>query len=83
MSSEYGPSASRLLGTILLVIGALWMALSGACTVVFAWLGLGMARGDFRQFLSVLPLALGVGAISILIGWLIWRVGKFLRRPQV
>ena len=80
MSSEHGPSAAGLLGTIFLVIGALWMALSGVCTAIFTWLSFDMGRGDWKNFLSAMPVVLGVGGVSILIGFAIWFVGKALRQ---
>ena len=70
--------ARRVFGLILIVLGLLWSALSGLCTVFGLFITASMAFGPHGN-LSALLLALAPGSVSILIGWLVWRGGRALR----
>ena len=74
------PKGNSVIGTIILVIGVMWMALSGLCTAFFAWVSFDMVKARWSDFLSAAPLVFGVGGVSLLIGWLIVVFGRFLRR---
>lgn len=77
MSSEHQPSAAALLGTIMMIIGVLWMTLSGLCSalVLVAAVFNGAPVGVL-QWIGIVTI---VGGLSLLIGALIWRGGKALR----
>lgn len=78
--TEQRSAGGSVIGTIILVIGVLWMTLSGLCTALFAWLSFDMGRAKIEDILGVMPLVLGVGGASAFVGWLIWSLGKSLRR---
>ncbi len=66
--------------TALIVIGILWMTLTGLCTasvVVSAALG-----GDQLGLLQSMPMLLIIAVICIGPGWLIWQGGRALRRRR-
>ncbi len=78
--TEKPSGVGSIIGTIILVIGALWMGLSGLCTVIFTWFSFDMGRAKASDVLGLMPLVFGVGGVSIFLGWLVWRLGKYLRR---
>ncbi len=65
------------LATVLIVLGILWMTLTGLCTAaVFVS---SLFQGDPLGLLGAIPTLLLIGAICIGPGWLIWMGGKALR----
>lgn len=64
---------ARLFGLILIVIGVLWLALTGLCTAAFA-IGL-LGEGNLGDISVILTIAIP----STLIGGLIYAVGRWLR----
>ena len=70
-----------MIGIILIVVGGLWMALSGLCSAVFAVGIFTESNGDIREALSILPMILLVGGFSAGIGLVVYVVGRALR-PQ-
>jgi|CXWL01.1.fsa_nt_gi hypothetical protein len=76
MSNEEQPpnnDLTRLIGLILVVIGTLWLALTGLCTTAFA-LGL-LGEGNLGDVTVILTIAIP----STLIGGLIYAIGRWLR----
>lgn len=64
---------TRLIGLILVVIGALWLVLTGLCTAVFA---VGVAgEGNLNDIGGVLS----IGVPSAVIGGIIYAIGRWLR----
>jgi hypothetical protein len=63
----------RLIGLILIVIGTLWLVLTGLCTAAFA-IGL-LGEGNLGDITVILTIAIP----SILIGGLIYAIGRWLR----
>ena len=71
-----GNDLARFIGLILVVIGALWLVLTGLCTAVFA---LGIAgEGNLNDVGGVLS----IGVPSALIGGAIYALGRWLRPRQ-
>jgi hypothetical protein len=64
---------ARLFGLILIVIGTLWLVLTGLCTAAFA-IGL-LGEGNLGDITVILTIAIP----SILIGGLIYAIGRWLR----
>ena len=64
---------ARLIGLILIVIGTLWLVLTGLCTAAFA-IGL-LGEGNLGDITVILTIAIP----SILIGGLIYAIGRWLR----
>jgi hypothetical protein len=76
------PQSNRaFFASVLIVIGLIWMTLTGLCTagfLVWAFSGGGtLAAGDFLNW-TMLIVAGGVG--SAFPGLIIWLVGKALKR---
>ncbi len=71
--------ARRVFGLILIVLGILWMALSGLCTAVGLFFTVPASFGQYGNasfmFLAIVP-----GGISIAIGWAVWLGGRALKR---
>ena len=68
-----GGDVQRLIGLVLIVIGALWLVLTGLCSAAFA---IGLAgEGNLNDLGGVLM----IGAPSALIGGLIYAIGRWLR----
>lgn len=65
----------RLIGLILIVIGTLWLVLTGLCSGAFL-IGL-LGEGNLRDISVVLT----IGIPSALIGAAIYAIGRWLR-PQ-
>jgi hypothetical protein len=74
---ETRSGARTFFATALIVIGLLWMALTGLCTASVAISTL--LQGDPLGFLGAVPVLLVIGALCIGPGWLIWLAGKALR----
>ena len=64
---------ARLFGLILIVIGTLWLVLTGLCTTAFA-IGL-LGEGNLRDVTVILTIAIP----SALIGGVIYAIGRWLR----
>lgn len=77
MSSENRSSSAALLGTIIMIVGILWMTLSGLCSALV--LVGEVFDGDPGGILQGVGIVTIVGGVSLLIGALIWRGGKALR----
>ena len=67
------PSVGRFIGLILVVIGVLWLVLTGLCTAAFA-IGL-LGEGN----LGDIGVILTIGVPSALIGGAIYAIGRWLR----
>lgn len=66
----------RFIGLILVVVGALWLVLTGLCTAVFA---VGIAgEGNLNDIGGVLS----IGVPSALIGGAIYAIGRWLRSRE-
>lgn len=64
---------TRLFGLILIVIGTLWLVLTGLCSAAFL-IGL-LGEGNLRDVGVVLT----IGIPSALVGGIIYAVGRWLR----
>lgn len=64
---------TRLFGLILIVIGTLWLVLTGLCSAAF-FIGL-LGEGNLRDVGVVLT----IGIPSALVGGIIYAVGRWLR----
>jgi hypothetical protein len=74
--TEKASEARRLISTVLIVIGTLWMGLSGLCTLGGLLLTCSLSGGSNW---SVLWLAILPGAFSIGIGWLVRWIGGLVK----
>jgi hypothetical protein len=75
------PSPGRMAGGMaLVVIGLLILVPSGLCTAVVGGMSI-VEMFSNPTGLDVLPEALMVGGPFILIGWLLFYVGRRMRRP--
>lgn len=72
-------SVRRMIGLVMIVVGGLWMALSGLCSAAFAVGMLTESNGNFREALSIFPMILLVGGFSAGIGLVVYVVGRALR----
>ena len=72
-NSASGGELGRLFGLILIVIGILWLVLTGLCSAAF-FIGL-LGQGN----LSDLGAVLVIGVPSALIGGVIYAIGRWLR----
>jgi hypothetical protein len=72
-NSSSGGELGRLFGLILIVIGVLWLVLTGLCSAAF-FVGL-LGQGN----LSDLGAVLMIGIPSALIGGVIYAIGRWLR----
>lgn len=79
MNDPAEPSSRSFLATALIVIGLLWMTLTGLCT---ALVGVSSIVGDPRNFLGVIPSLIFVAVLCVGPGWLIWKAGKAMRRRR-
>lgn len=68
-----GNDLTRLIGLILVVIGTLWLVLTGLCSGAFL-IGL-LGEGNLRDIGVVLT----IGIPSALIGGIIYAIGRWLR----
>ena len=64
----------RFIGRVLIVVGTLWLALTGLCTAIIA-----IAHRENELAYIVLF----CGTISALIGGMIYSIGAWLRPPQL
>ncbi len=78
MSSEHGPSAGGLFGTLIMILGVLWMALSGLCSALVAFSAI--VNNEDQGMLQGLVVVAVIGGGSMFIGWLTWLGGRALRR---
>lgn len=62
----------RLLGGILVAVGVLMMTGSGICTITVITGSFANSKTD----LSIIPLAVFVGAIPFVVGFALFRVGR-------
>ena len=70
---EKSRELSRLIGLILIVVGAIWLVTTGLCSAAFA---IGLAdSGNF----SDLAIILLVGVPSAMIGGVLYALGRWLR----
>ena len=63
----------RFIGLVLIVIGTLWLVLTGLCSTAFA-IGL-LGEGNLGDVTGILTIAIP----SALIGGLIYAIGRWLR----
>ncbi len=81
MVESNGPqSGGGFIATALIVLGAIWMLLTGLCTGGFAISSLFGGVTDISEILGVLSFVLGVGAMCFAPGLAIWLIGRALRR---
>ena len=73
--SDTGRAVLRFFGVMMMAVGALMAALSGACTLLFA--GGSLLGGDRG---SLIPMALLIGGPSVAIGLGLWFGGRALYR---
>ncbi|MBP6010834.1 MAG: hypothetical protein KBA31_01295 [Alphaproteobacteria bacterium] len=66
----------RLIGLILIVIGALWLVFTGLCTVSVALFIFQSYGPTMNDFVTIVAVAGG----STLLGWAVYAMGKRLRR---
>jgi hypothetical protein len=77
-SAGTGSNVKRFIGLVLIVIGVLWTAASGLCSVgFFGWMF--FEGGDTREILSIVPMVLLVGGFSAGMGFVLYVVGRALR----
>jgi hypothetical protein len=72
------PASRSFIATALIVLGLIWMTLTGLCTAVF------MIPAIFTsgEGVAVIPSALFIAVICIGPGFLIWQAGRFLSRRR-
>lgn len=76
-----GGSGMRFFGAALAVLGILWIALTGLCTLVVwgqGFGGVGSANG-LADLFALVPAVLMIATICMLPGFLIWLLGRWLR----
>lgn len=73
-----GGAVRRFLSLVLIVVGVLWMGVSGLCSAAF-FVTLFTDGADLREVLSILPMILLVGGFSAGIGLVVFIVGRALR----
>jgi hypothetical protein len=75
MTTSQPPASdlSRLVGRILIVIGVLWLVLTGLCTAAFA-IGL-LGEGNLGDVSVILT----IGIPSAVIGGVIYAIGRWMR----
>lgn len=77
------PTSGRsFFATALIVVGVLWMTLTGLCTAGFVVSMFGAGAPGGAETLNVLAFVLFVGAVCFAPGFLIWLGGKALRRRK-
>lgn len=79
-ASGQAPAGRSFLATVLIVLGLVWMTLSGLCTgavIVFS-----LAQGDVRALFNSMPVLALIAIICIGPGWLIWQAGRWLARRR-
>ena len=77
------PQSNRaFFATALVVIGLIWMALTGLCTAGFIVSTFFGGATDIPEIMSVLTFVLMVGALCIAPGFLLWLGGKALRQRK-
>lgn len=69
----------RLFGTLLMAVGALMMALCGLCSLAAVVFMGGSSGGDLG---GMLLLVLYFGGVPIGVGFVLFWVGRTLRRPK-
>lgn len=74
-----GGEIRRLIGRILLVISAIWMALSGLCSGAFL-VSMLVDNPHFQEILSILPMIVLVGGFSVGIGFVVYIIGRGLAK---
>ena len=74
-----GGEVRRLIGRILLALGAIWMTLSGLCSGAFL---ITMLLDDphFQKILSIALMILLVGGFSVGIGFFVYIIGRGLAK---
>ncbi len=74
-----GGEVRRLIGRILLALGAIWMALSGLCSGAFL---ISMLVDDphFQEIFSIFLMILLVGGFSVGIGFVVYISGRGLAK---
>lgn len=78
MSEPQPHLVRRIVGLVLITVGALWIAASGLCSAAFV-VTMFTEGGDFREALSIVPMILLVGGFSVGIGFVIYVIGRALR----
>lgn len=73
MTDSNSSQVRRFVGLLLIVIGVMWIVLTGLCSVAFA-IGL-LGGGNLNDIGGVLM----IGVPSALIGGIIFAVGRWLR----
>jgi hypothetical protein len=71
-----GQTLGRFVGLVLVVVGVLWLVLTGLCTAAFA-IGL-LGEGNLNDIGGVLS----IGVPSAVIGGAIYAIGRWLRPKQ-
>jgi hypothetical protein len=71
----------RVIGLVLITVGALWIAASGLCSAGMV-VTMFTEGGDWREALSIVPMILLVGGFSIGIGFVFYVVGRALRPKE-
>ena len=72
------PSAKRVIGLVMIVVGLIWAVLSGLASVAL-FLTLLAEGGGLREALEILPMIVLVGSFSIGMGYVLYVVGSALR----
>lgn len=82
MNEPSGPAkgSRAFFATILIVVGILWMALTGLCTA--GVLISSIVENPSFEMLRVIPLIAVIGAICIGPGWAIWMAGRWLKQRR-
>ena len=70
---------ARLFGALLMAVGVLMMTLCGLCSLVFVISTAGSGGGEAG---GMLLLVLVIGGVPIAIGFGIFWLGRWLRRPR-
>jgi Kef-type K+ transport system membrane component KefB len=70
---------ARLFGALLMGVGVLMMTLCGMCSLVFV---ISTAGGGGGEMGGMLLLVLVIGGVPIAVGFGIFWLGRWLRRPK-
>ena len=73
-----GHEIRRFIGLVLIVVGVLWMGVSGLCSAA-ALVMMPLMGGDMRELLSSLPMVLLIGGFSGGLGFAVYAIGRALR----
>ena len=75
-------SVGSAIGWLLLILGGLWLLLTGGCTLVFLVGSIASVFTSPRDALGVITMVTMVGGLAIAPGLAMFLIGRHLRRPR-